>query len=203
MRDLKRYRYKGNRSSFLKMLKQSSYNSSLIIQITAIFRMSVNFAENNSKYSVETHRKRLYHQWTTMQAALYSIYSVACTCSAISKSCEEKQRRARAEVRGSWPYRNIWRHPIRIFGTATRHFQFSMSSLVFSRSVRLASFLSFSNFFIPNISFSADILYYFPSFPVFNAKCRWMQKYFIKFIVIESWDMINNCLLTLRRWFLF
>jgi len=28
-------------------------------------------------------------------------------------------------VRSSWPHRNIWRHPIRIFGTATRHFQFS------------------------------------------------------------------------------
>lgn len=91
-----------------------------------------------------------------MQAALYSIYSMACTCSALSKSCEEKQRRARTEVRGSWPYRNIWRHPIRIFGTATRHFQFSMSSLVFSRSVRLASFLLFPNFFISDISFSAD-----------------------------------------------
>lgn len=65
-------------------------------------------------------------------SALYSIYSEACTCSALSKSCEEKQRRARAEVRGSWPHRNIWRHPIRIFGTATRHFHFSASSRVLS-----------------------------------------------------------------------
>lgn len=38
----------------------------------------------------------LYHQWTTR--ALYTIYSVACTCSTLSKSREEKQRRAEVEV---------------------------------------------------------------------------------------------------------
>lgn len=72
----------------------------------------------------------LYHQWTTA-SALYTIYSVACTCSVLSKSREEKQRRAERRC-SSWPHRNIWRHPICIFGTATRHFQFSTCSLVFS-----------------------------------------------------------------------